>query len=209
LRRSARTTSSRRPVVTAPVVTALAERPRGRVRVELDGKPWRVVPSEAVVRAGIAVGRTLDRETARTLGRELRRAGALGVAVKALRYRDLSRHHLEERLATRVATAAARADALETLERAGLLDDARVAAGRAQVLAERGYGDAAIRAALEQDGIGAGLVEEALSRLEAEHRRARALLERQGADPRTLRRLAALGFDASVLEELAGFADGA
>jgi hypothetical protein len=50
------------------VITALREQPRGRVEVDLDGAPWRLVPTEAVVRTGLTVGRTLDRETARTLG---------------------------------------------------------------------------------------------------------------------------------------------
>ena len=53
-------------------VTALHERPRGRVEIQLDGAPWRLVPADAVVRSGLSVGRALDRETARTLGRELR-----------------------------------------------------------------------------------------------------------------------------------------
>ena len=61
----------------SPVVTALRERPRDRVEVELDGAPWRVVPAEAVVRAGLAPGRPLDRASARALGRELRRLQAL------------------------------------------------------------------------------------------------------------------------------------
>jgi hypothetical protein len=96
----------------------LRERPRGRVEIELDGAPWRLVPADAVVRANLLVGRELDRETARALGRELRRAAALGVATRALRHRDLSRRRLEERLAGRGAAAPARRDALETLERA-------------------------------------------------------------------------------------------
>src|SRR5439155_24276402 len=128
---------------------ALHGRPRGKGGVELDGAPWRLVPADAAVRAGLSVGRALDRDTARSLGRELRRAEALGVAVRALRYRDLSRRRLEERLERRGARGDARAEALETLERAGLVDDRRVAAARACALAERGYGDAAIRFALE------------------------------------------------------------
>jgi len=67
--------------------------------VFLDGVPWRIVPADAAVRAGLAVGRPLDRAAARTLARELRRAAALGVAVRALRHRDLSRRRLEARLA--------------------------------------------------------------------------------------------------------------
>jgi regulatory protein len=188
-------------------VSALRERAGERVEIELDGSPWRTVPADAVVRAGLAVGRELDRETARALGRELRRARALGVAARALRHRDLSRRQLEQRLAARRASPAARADALETLERAGLVDDARIAAGRALALAGRGYGDAAIRAALEREGLRGELVDEALAGLEPEAARARALLERQGRSVRILRRLAAHGFDAGLVEDLAGFAD--
>ena len=45
--------------------------------------------------------------------------------------------------------------ALETLERAGLVDDARVARGRGRARSPaRGYGDAAIRFALEGEGLG-------------------------------------------------------
>jgi hypothetical protein len=46
------------------VVTALHKRPRGRVEIQLDGSPWRLVPANAVVRSGLQVGRALDRETA-------------------------------------------------------------------------------------------------------------------------------------------------
>ena len=136
-------------------VTALRERPRGRVEVELDGVPWRLVPTEAVVRSGLFVGRALDRETARTLGRELRRADALGARAARAPARDRSRRSLDERLGAAGVAPAARKEALETLERAGLVDDDRLAAARAQALAERGYGDAAIRFDLEHQGLGA------------------------------------------------------
>ncbi len=190
------------------IVTALRERPRGRVEIDLDGAPWRLVPADAVVRAGLAVGRVLDRETARALGRELRRDEALGVAVRALRHRDRSRQALDRRLAGRGASAAARAAALETLERAGLVDDARLASGRAEALAAAGYGDAAIRVKLETEGLDAALVDESIAALEPEAARARELLERRGGGPKALRWLAARGFDAGDLAELAGFADG-
>lgn len=188
------------------IVTALREQPRGRVDVELDERPWRVLPAGAVVRAGLMVGRTLDRETARTLARELRASRALADATRALRHRDLSRRRLEERLEQRGAGAAARAAALAILERSGLVDDARVAAARAASLAGRGYGDAAIRFALEGEGVAAELVEAAVAALEPEPERARRLLE-PAPDARAVRRLSAKGFDPETLADLAGFAD--
>jgi regulatory protein len=187
-----------------PVVTALRERPRGRVEVELDGAPWRLVPSDAVVRAGLRVGGRLDRETARTLGRELRRAKALGVAVQALRYRDHSRRSLEQRLARRHVRPDASKAALEALERSGLVDDARVASARAEALADRGYGDAAIRFDLERQGLEGRVVDEAVAALVPEPQRARRLVGRRGADPKTARWLAARGFDAASVEDAIG-----
>lgn len=166
-----------------------------------------MLPADAVVRTGLVVGRTLDRETARELARELRRLSALTDAARALRHRDVSRRRLDERLARRGARAEARADALATLEQAGLVDDGRVAATRARSLAERGYGNAAIRFALEGEQLAPELVEEALAGLEPERERVKTLL-RNPTDVKTLRRLAARGFAAETLEDVAGFANG-
>jgi len=194
----------------SPVVTALHERPRGRVEVQLDGTPWRLVPADAVVRTGLQVGRALDRETARTLGRELRRAEALGRALHALGPRDRSRHSLADRLTRAGVRADARDEALATLEDVGLVDDARVAATRASSLAERGYGDAAIRFDLEREGVAAEHVEAAMAALEPERERAAALVVRRGAEPKTARWLASKGFDAASIEDaLGGFAEDA
>jgi SOS response regulatory protein OraA/RecX len=190
------------------VITALRERPRGRVEVDLDGQSWRVVPADAVVRSGLAVGRALDRETARALGRELRRSKALAVALRALRYRDYSRSRLETRLAGRGASVATRQDALETLEQAGFVDDARVATTRAQALAARAYGDAAIRFALAAEGLAAEVIDEALATLDPEPERARRLLGERGNTAKAVRWLAAKGFDAATLDDVSGFADG-
>jgi SOS response regulatory protein OraA/RecX len=191
------------------VITALRERPRGRVEVDLDGRSWRIVPADAVVRTGLTVGRALDRETARDLARELRLSKALTVALRALRHRDHSRSRLEARLAGRGTSTATVEDALETLERAGLVDDARVGTARAEQLAGRGFGDAAIRFALEGEGLAAEVVDDALAILDPEPERARRLLDARGRTPKTVRWLAAKGFDAAMLEDLDGFADGA
>jgi SOS response regulatory protein OraA/RecX len=106
--------------------------------------------------------------------------------------------------------ARARDEALETLERVGLVDDARVAATRAQALAGRGLGDAAIRHDLEHEGVSGALVEETLAALEPEGDRARELVAKRGvkggAAPKTARWLASRGFDASSIEDaLRGF----
>jgi regulatory protein len=185
-------------------VTALRERRRGSVEVELDDEPWRRVPVDAVVRAGLSVGRPLDRETARALGRELRRSAALARATRALAVHARSRSSLERRLAAAGVAAAPRQEALETLERAGLVDDGRFAAGRAGALAERGLGDAAIRFDLERQGLAASLVAEALAALEPERDRASRLVERRGTGARTARWLASRGFDSETVEGVAG-----
>lgn len=184
-------------------VTRLREQGRDRVRVDLDGEPWRVLPAVAVVRSGLRAGAALDRALARRLARELRRADALERAQRALSVRDRSREELEERLARAGAPAEARAEALATLAAAGLLDDERVAGRRAQELDRRGYGDAAIRADLERRGLSAEAVEAALAALEPELDRARRLLPVETISPQALRRLAARGFSAEVVEAFA------
>ncbi len=60
----------------------------------------------------------------------------------------------------------ARADALETLERVGYVDDDRFAAGRAESLAGRGYGDEAIRYDLAGRGVDAETIDQALAGLD-------------------------------------------
>jgi len=75
------------------------------------------------------------------------------VALRALRAADRSRAELEERLERRGFDESERQQALDELERLGYLDDERTASLRAERLAERGYGDAYIRADLEQRGL--------------------------------------------------------
>src|SRR5262245_11985191 len=117
-----------------PTVTALRAAGRGRVAVELDGVPWRTIPLEVAVRAGGASGVVLDRPRLRILRRELRRGEAVARAARALRARDRTAHELDARLARTGVRAPERAQAIATLERAGLVDDPRVAASRAAAL---------------------------------------------------------------------------
>ena len=187
-----------------PTVTALREDRRGRVAVELDGRPWRVLPAGVVVRAGVVEGRTLDRPALRLLRRELRRDEALRRATRALGARDLSAARLEERLARAAVAPAAAAESVRTLRAAGLVDDERLAHNRAEALAERGYGDAAIRDRLGQEALSGELIAQALAGLEPEPERANRLIERRGTGPRTARYLAARGFGEEAVEAALG-----
>ena len=90
------------------------------------------------------------------------------VALRALRAADRSRAELDARLERRGFSAEERAAALDGLARLGYLDDERTAALRAERLADRGYGDAYIRADLEQRGLPA---EAALAALAPESER--------------------------------------
>jgi SOS response regulatory protein OraA/RecX len=186
-----------------PLVTGLRERKRGRVAVELDGRPWRVLPIDAVVRAGITVGRPLDRSAARELAREVRRAKALAAATRSLAASDRSQRALEQRLARAGHSAAAREAAVASLARAGAIDDTRLAESRAELLARRGYGDSAIRTDLRRRQITPEVAASAVAALEPELERLRRTLENECVTPALLRRLAARGFSHDTLDEVA------
>jgi len=186
-----------------PTVTALRERKRGKVEVELDGEPWRVLPTSVVVRAELLVGRRLDRESARLIARELRRANALARATRALSARDRSRGELESRLEQAGISETARDEALGSLEAAGLLDDTRVAESRARDMARRGYGNAAIRSDLRLRRISPETIAAAIDELEPEDERARRAVGGSDLTAPLLRRLAARGFSRDTLDDLA------
>jgi SOS response regulatory protein OraA/RecX len=131
-----------------------------------------------------------------------RQAEAVDAAARLLRHADRSRAELETRLTDRGIDAQALSGALETLERVGVLDDGRTAALRAANLADRGYGDAWIRAELERRGLP---VEEILAALEPESDRARRVVAEKGGGAATARYLARRGFDEDTVETV--FAD--
>jgi SOS response regulatory protein OraA/RecX len=183
------------------VVTALRSAGRGRkVRVELDGAPWRTLPLEVVVRAGLSPGRALERAQLRVLRRALRRHEALEASAGALRHRDLSTRELDDRLRRRSVAPADRDAAVKALRDAGLVDDGRVARARARALAERGYGDEAIRADLERRGIDPEVAEDAVAELPPEAGRAAAIVARRGRGPAAARLLARRGFGEDAVQ---------
>ena len=130
------------------------------------------------------------------------REEALALATRALARREHSAHGLRERLLRAGVSDTDADDALEELQRVGLLDDGRFASERARVLAERGKGDAAIRFDLERAGVETAAVDAALAELDPESERAGRVVDRRGATPATARLLASRGFDEAVVEAL-------
>ncbi|MFN2470059.1 MAG: regulatory protein RecX [Gaiellaceae bacterium] len=184
-----------------PIVTGLHRARRGWVAVELDGRPWRELPVAAVAAAGLYESCDLDRDRTRRLAQARRRAEALELAAGALRRRPLSGAELDDRLTVRGVQEPERRATRDTLERAGYVDDARLAEDRAAWLAERGNGNALIRDDLERRGVDSEVIEASLGRLEPEPERVARIVERRGDGARTARYLAARGFDEEVVRE--------
>ena len=122
--------------------------------------------------------------------------------MRALARRDLSRAELEARLGHAHVAGGAAAATIESFERAGLVDDARVAHTRASALAARGYGDAAIAARLEAAGVAEGAAREAVAALRPERDRALELVARAADASKAARLLQRRGFDPELVAEL-------
>jgi regulatory protein len=131
----------------------------------------------------------------------------LDLAIRALRFRDRTAAELEARLEQRGVGEAERAQALETLERVGYVDDERFARMRAGRLAERGSGDALIRDDLERRGLAAEVVELAIGALEPERERAGRIAADRGRTIKTARYLASRGFGEDALEGIVAAED--
>jgi regulatory protein len=130
------------------------------------------------------------------------REAAIERAVGALARRDHSAAELGAKLARAGISAAARADAVETLARIGYVDDGRFAHDRAARLAERGYGDEWIRADLEARGVAAEAAEAALAGLEPEDERAVRAAAKAGDVARSARLLVRRGFSGDAVERV-------
>jgi SOS response regulatory protein OraA/RecX len=149
----------------------------------------------------------LERPLLRRLRREMQRADARAAADRALARRDLSRRGLAARLErSGIASETAHATTRD-LVAAGVVDDVRFASARASRLSERGWGDAAILARLEEDGIDAELASQAVLALPPEGERARTLVGEGGDARRTARLLARRGFSPETLEGVVGALD--
>jgi SOS response regulatory protein OraA/RecX len=190
-----------------PRLTAIRRHGAARVALEVDGQRWRVVPEVVVSRCGLVAGMVLDRRLLRALGRELRHAEAVDLALRTLARRDVSVAGLRERLQRRGVRASDAETALSTLGSAGLVDDGRFARERARCFAERGWGDAAVRVRLGREGIRPDLARAAVVELAPEPERA-AELASSAADRRAAwKLLARRGFSAESIEEAVGALD--
>ena len=128
---------------------------------------------------------------------------ALNSAIQALARRDHSARSIRAKLEQAGLSGQAQDDAVDTLARAGYLDDDRFAQGRADVLARRGYGDAWIRADLDRQGVEEESIERALGTLDSERARAVRLVGESPGDPRALRTLQRKGFSEETVEAAA------
>jgi regulatory protein len=144
--------------------------------------------------------RSTSRRTQSPPPKETQRRTALEAATAALARRDHSAAGLVGYLAERGIDLDEAQQAVERLAQAGYIDDARTASARAESLAARGYGDAAIRADLESRGLVAERIDAAIGALNLELDRARSIVELDGGTARTARRLIAKGFSEDSVE---------
>jgi SOS response regulatory protein OraA/RecX len=128
------------------------------------------------------------------------RPNALEAAAKALAHRDRSAANLTAYLERHGTTPEEAGRAVERLQEAGYVDDARYASSRAQTLARRGYGDEGVRFDLERDGVQPGDIDAALASLPPERERAVSLVGAANAPKAAIRRLAAKGFSRDSIE---------
>ncbi|HKH30367.1 MAG TPA: RecX family transcriptional regulator [Gaiellaceae bacterium] len=184
-----------------PRVTALTAEPAGtHVVVEVDGARWRRIPADVAARVGLSRDSELGRGDLRALRRELRRAEAIDAATRALVHRDRSRAAVLARLRAAGISPWAAGEALETLERAGIVDDGRFARSRAAALAARGSGDALIEDELRSAGVSEDDLQAALGALDPERERAIRVTATRGESPATARWLARRGFGQDAIE---------
>jgi SOS response regulatory protein OraA/RecX len=162
------------------------------------------VPDDVVVRCGLRADVELDRPLLRVLRRELRHAEAIAVAGRTLRRRDLSTKRLTERLARAGVAPSAGKGAVGALSEARIVDDARLAGTRASALAQKGWGDAAITARLEAEGIGEDDARRAIGALAPEANRAAALVTALSDRRKAWTLLSRRGFHESTIEDVVG-----
>lgn len=160
-----------------------------------------------MLRCRLAAGVELDRPLLRRLRHELQDADALQRAGRALARRPLSERRLDERLERAGLAADVRRNAVTRLKASGLVDDAKLARGRADSLAGRGWGNSAIAARLAADGFGESAARAAIATLEPEIERAVAVVVNVPDRRKAWALLARRGFAPDSIETAIGTLD--
>ena len=156
-----------------------------------------------MLRCGLVAGTRLERPLLRQLRRALQEVQALHTGLRALERRPLSERRLRERVRGRGLAWETEEAVVRRLTGAGLVDDSRIALARALVLAERGWGNEAIRAKLESEGFPERGIREAVEELAPEHDRA--CTQCRGLPPRKAwGLLARRGFDPDIIASAVG-----
>ena len=190
-----------------PEITRLRELSANEVLVELDGAPWRKIPLNAASRAGLSVGKRLEREDLRLLRHELRRAEALTKATRMLARRPLPRTLLEERLERKGVAPAALEEAVDVLEQAHYLNDHAYRSAEPRDWRNEATGTRPSATSSSRRSVASELIEEALDSLEPELERARAITRSIPDRKKLLGRLARRGFDPEIVERIAAPSD--
>ncbi|MDH4102026.1 MAG: RecX family transcriptional regulator [Thermoleophilia bacterium] len=142
------------------------------------------------------------------MGVDAKTGDAYECALRALHHRDRTEFEIQEHLQARGFSEDDYSQAVVTLRRNGLVDDERFAQSRASFLVERGAGNALIRARLGEAGVARELVDGALEAVEGEIARARRIVGRRGASPKTARYLYGKGFSHGVIAAVIAEDDG-
>ena len=188
-----------------PTITRLARTTDTQVRVEVDGAPWRTLPTLLVDGLGFTIGTELTRPLLRALKHQLRRREAASKAERILASSDTSTARLGAALERSGVAPRDREALVDTLASSGLLCDARASHARATALANRGYGNLAIELKLETEGYEGADRQAAIESLDSERTRAERVLDGKNFDPmKAAGLLARRGFNEDLCETIAG-----
>lgn len=146
-------------------ITSLEPDPRrpGRVRLQIDGRPFCTLAAGQVEAHGVAPGRVVDEPLQALLEEAADADAALRALLRALERRSFARKDLERRLRQRGHTAAAISGALARADELALLDDGAYALNFVATRAARGRGPARLIRDLQLSGVARPLIDAAIA----------------------------------------------
>ncbi len=146
-------------------ITDLEPDPRrnGRVRLQVDGRPFCTLPVEAVIAHQLVAGRVVDESIQDLLQQAADADAALRALLRALERRSFSRKDLERRLRQRGHRPPAIAAGLDRADELGLINDGAYALHFVATRAARGRGPARLLRDLQQSGVARPLADAAIA----------------------------------------------